>query len=105
MQSAKNPQGIPAASVSSTDSVRRIFFDEVEWNGKVDIPVICDLRDIDGFVLDDGQHGFVLDSGAPNKTVHYSTEYRTVLVQADIVDAMEFQDYFEKDHLYVYTAG
>jgi hypothetical protein len=92
---------IPAVRTASKeyrDPVRVFFFDDnIEWDGKADSSGICNLRDVEtGAFVDfgEGANGFVAEHAATNTVVHHSTEYRTVLVQADILDAMEFEDYF-----------
>jgi hypothetical protein len=91
---------IPAVRSTCADPVRIFFFDDnIEWEGKSESSGICNLRDVQtgAFVdFEAGKNGFVKDSAATNTVVHYSSEYRNVLVQADILDAMEYDDYFDK---------
>jgi len=65
--------------------------------GKADSPGICPLRHIStgAFVeFVDGVNGFRSERLARHSVVNFSAEYKVVLVQANIIDAMEKVDYF-----------
>mmetsp|Transcript_63445 Transcript_63445/g.112804 ORF Transcript_63445/g.112804 Transcript_63445/m.112804 type:complete len:500 (+) Transcript_63445:164-1663(+) len=60
---------------------------------------ICNLRDIQsGQYVDfsEGKNGFCRHRAGRHTTLHASSEYKIVLVQANILDAMEDEDYFVK---------
>jgi len=92
---------IPAIPTGHTDAVRVFFFDDnLALNseaGKADSPGICALRHIStgAFVeFGDGVNGFRSEKIARHSVVNFSSEYKVVLVQANIIDAMEKVDYF-----------
>jgi hypothetical protein len=91
---------IPAVHASSTDRVRIFFFDDnIEWNGLEGSPGIVNLRDVRNFdfvEFGEGSNGFQRAAAACNTTVFHSTEFKNVLVQANILDAMEDEHYFTK---------
>jgi len=78
--------------------IRSFFFDDnVELEGGEDSPGICNLRDVDTgeFVpFGVGSNGFQSEVVGRHTIVHYSTEYRNVIVKANILDALEDGDYF-----------
>jgi len=90
---------IPAVHSSNPDQVRVFFFDDnIEWQGKAASSGIVNLRDVatGEFVeFGDGINGFSRDKVSTNTIIHHSSEYRTVLVQANILDAMEDDNYFD----------
>eukprot|EP00440_Ansanella_granifera_P023040 gb/GFBE01025020.1/.p1 GENE.gb/GFBE01025020.1/~~gb/GFBE01025020.1/.p1 ORF type:complete len:546 (+),score=95.48 gb/GFBE01025020.1/:1-1638(+) len=89
---------IPAIRSSRGENVRVFFFDDnIEFEGGEYDTGITNLRDVEtgSFVsFGDGVNGFRRERVATNTDVHYSSEYATVLVQANILDAMEDDDYF-----------
>mmetsp|Transcript_12555 Transcript_12555/g.28353 ORF Transcript_12555/g.28353 Transcript_12555/m.28353 type:complete len:546 (+) Transcript_12555:124-1761(+) len=93
---------IPAVPKSHPQNKVRVFFfddnlDLVEKSGTEDSGGICNLRDIETgeFVnFRPGDNGFICDRYARHTLIHHSTEYNTVLVQANILDAMEDKNYF-----------
>mmetsp|Transcript_157609 Transcript_157609/g.278157 ORF Transcript_157609/g.278157 Transcript_157609/m.278157 type:complete len:553 (+) Transcript_157609:104-1762(+) len=91
---------IPAMSCSNSDPVRVFFFDDnIEWDGKENNAGIVNLRDVQTgkFVeFGHGTNGFVHELASVNSVVAYSSDYRNVLVQVNILDAMEDEDFFVK---------
>lgn len=91
---------IPAVRSSNSDPVRVFFFDDnIEWAGKETSSGITNLRDIDtGKFVEFGQgdNGFSHELVSGNSLVAHSTQYKNVLVQVSILDAMEDEDYFVK---------
>lgn len=91
---------IPAMSRSNNDPVRVFFFDDnIEWEGKENNAGIVNLRDPQtGKFVDFGHgcNGFVHEMASTNSIVAHSTDYRNVLVQVNILDAMEDEDFFVK---------
>lgn len=79
-------------------NVRVFFFDDnLDLDGGEQSPGICNLRDINtgNFVeFGEGKNGFRHQVVARHTGVVYSTEYRTVLVQANILDALSDKNYF-----------
>mmetsp|Transcript_115960 Transcript_115960/g.368823 ORF Transcript_115960/g.368823 Transcript_115960/m.368823 type:complete len:570 (+) Transcript_115960:43-1752(+) len=58
---------------------------------------ICNLRDINtGEYVDfsEGNNGFKLEREHRHTLIHHSSKYRTVLIQANILEAMSNDDYF-----------
>lgn len=80
--------------------VRVFFFDDnLEWGGSEDSPGICNLRDVatGKFVnFAEGQNGFVQERFARHTVVQHSQLWRTVLVKANILDAIEDHEYFAR---------
>lgn len=80
--------------------VRVFFFDDnLEWGGREDSPGICNLRDVatGKFVnFAEGQNGFVQERFARHTVVQHSKLWRAVLVKANILDAIEDQEYFAR---------
>lgn len=78
--------------------VRVFFFDDnLEWEGGETHSGICNLRDVQtGRFVDfgEGTNGFRRADSGRHTAIHYSTEYRAVLVKANILDAMEDPEYF-----------
>jgi len=80
---------------------RVFFFDDninLHLGGGSDIEGIANLRDIETSEYVDfsaGQNGFTAHSIFRYTTVHQSTDYNNVLVQANILDAMTNPDYFQ----------
>lgn len=91
---------IPVVRSSKADGVRVFFFDDnAEMHGKQDSSGIVNLRDIEtGEFVEfcDGANGFQGEQVATNTVVQYSSEYSVVLARANILDAMEDEDYFLK---------
>jgi len=89
---------IPAVASGAEDAVRIFFFDDnLDWDGHETSPGICNLRDVaTGKFVDfgEGVNGFRRDHAARHTVIHHSTEYRNVLVKANILDAMEDPEYF-----------
>lgn len=89
---------IPAVPVSSGDAVRIFFFDDnIEWAGKEDSSGICNLRSMangDFIEFAEGSNGFSLDHMFRYTTVMHSSDFKNVIVQANILDAMESPTYF-----------
>jgi len=103
---------IPAVPVSSAHKTKdgssahpvRVFFFDDNINlslgqvaGAAEAKGICNLRDITtGNYVDFsvGSNGFSCDTAYRHTLVHHSTQYRNVLVQANILDAMSNPDYF-----------
>jgi len=94
---------IPAVPVDRGDNVRVFFFDDKislhsgDSCGSSDSPGICNLRDTQSgnFVdFNDGVNGFQRDVAYSHTIIHHSSEYRNVLIQANILDAMSDVDYF-----------
>jgi len=87
---------IPA--VRDDNKVCVFFFDDnLEFEGKENSSGICNLRDVaTGEFVDfcEGQNGFVSTTSSKHTIVYYSTEYRIILVKANILDAMEDEEYF-----------
>mmetsp|Transcript_1245 Transcript_1245/g.2854 ORF Transcript_1245/g.2854 Transcript_1245/m.2854 type:complete len:443 (+) Transcript_1245:128-1456(+) len=88
---------IPAVRAGGED-VRIFFFDDnLEWDGFEDSPGICNLRDVaTGDFVDfcEGKNGFCRGHAARHTVIYHSTKYKNVLVKANILDAMEDQQYF-----------
>lgn len=92
---------IPAISSRSGDARVVVFFfdDNLEWEGGESSPGICNLRDVNTgeFVeFGEGQNGFARERAGRHTTIHYSKLCNTVLVKANILDAMEDVGYFTK---------
>lgn len=90
---------IPAIAADDRERDVRVFFfdDNLEWEGEENSPGICNLRDIrtgDYVNFAEGKNGFRSSKAARHTVIHHSTSYRVVLVKANILDAMEDQDYF-----------
>lgn len=80
------------------EAVRTFFFDDnLEWGGQESSPGICNLRDArtgDFVGFAEGQNGFVRERAARHTVIFHSEQYRVVLVKANILDAMEDNEYF-----------
>ena len=78
--------------------IRVFFFDDnLEWFGLESSSGICNLRDLSTgkFVeFAEGQNGFVQERFARHTVVQHSSLWRVVLVKANILDAIEDQEYF-----------
>jgi hypothetical protein len=95
---------IPAIPVNAdigSDQVRRVFFFDDNINlhlgGTSDAEGLCNLRDIttgDYVDFSVGQNGFQADHVFRRTVVHHSSQYRNVLVAANIIDAMANVEYF-----------
>lgn len=92
---------IPAVPAKLEQRVRVFFFDDnlnLHLGGGSDTRGICNLRDVfTGEYVDFSQHsnGFLSDKCYSHTHLHYSSVYSNVLVQANFLDAMENEDYFE----------
>jgi len=92
---------IPAVRTGSSDgasAVRVFFFDDnVEFDGREESPGICNLRDVEtgDFVpFGVGSNGFASEAVGRHTIVHHSSQYSNVIVKANILDAMEDENYF-----------
>ncbi|CAK0801128.1 unnamed protein product [Prorocentrum cordatum] len=87
---AQMPSGAPP--------VRVFFFDDnLDLHGAESDPGICNLRDTHTakFVsFADGRNGFTRGRAGRHTSILHSTEYNSVLVKANILDAIEDKDYF-----------
>eukprot|EP00928_Gymnodinium_smaydae_P024047 TRINITY_DN19598_c0_g1_i1.p1 TRINITY_DN19598_c0_g1~~TRINITY_DN19598_c0_g1_i1.p1 ORF type:complete len:404 (-),score=34.85 TRINITY_DN19598_c0_g1_i1:267-1478(-) len=78
------------------------FFDDnmnLAAGGSESTPGICNLRDVGTSEYVDfsvGQNGFSREDLFDQTIVHHSSEYRNILVQASILDAISHKDYFTK---------
>jgi len=73
------------------------FDDNLEFTGTEDGPGICNLRDAStGEFVDfsEGRNGFRRDYYDRHTVIHHSSLYRSVLVKANILDAIASEDYF-----------
>lgn len=90
------PRSMPRAPIGYAF----FFFDDnIEWEGLETSPGIVNLRDVrnyDFVEFREGSNGFKRAIAACNTTVFHSTEFKNVLVQANILDAMEDEHYFTK---------
>eukprot|EP00930_Biecheleria_cincta_P085948 TRINITY_DN7530_c0_g1_i1.p1 TRINITY_DN7530_c0_g1~~TRINITY_DN7530_c0_g1_i1.p1 ORF type:complete len:472 (-),score=75.17 TRINITY_DN7530_c0_g1_i1:48-1379(-) len=92
---------IPATTFADElDAVRVFFFDDnLEFEGKERSSGICNLRDVTtGEFVDfgEGNNGFTRSLAAKHTMIYSSSMYRTVLVKANILDAMENTAYFSE---------
>jgi hypothetical protein len=94
---------IPAVKYSDPvhhDAVRVFFFDDnLEFEGKAGSSGICNLRDVttgDFVDFGEGDNGFTRSLAAKHTMIYSSPIYRTVLVKANILDAMENTAYFSE---------
>mmetsp|Transcript_126680 Transcript_126680/g.270253 ORF Transcript_126680/g.270253 Transcript_126680/m.270253 type:complete len:450 (+) Transcript_126680:44-1393(+) len=95
---------IPAIPTQKGDNIDPdlnvcVFFfdDNLEFEGTEDSPGICNLRDVHtgdfvDFTCD--RNGFRKSQSSRHTVIHHSTEFRNVLVKANILDALEDGDYF-----------
>jgi len=92
---------IPAIPFGVPENVRVFFFDDninLSIGGSSGVAGICNLRDITtGEYVDfsAGKNGFAHDCMFLHTAIHYSTTYRNVLVQANILDALRHAEYFK----------
>lgn len=92
---------IAESSLGGKQAPRVFFFDDninLHLGGTSNTEGICNLRDTcTGEFVDfsTGSNGFIQESLFEYTTVQSSTEYRNVLVQANILDAMTNVDYFK----------
>jgi len=90
----------PTNGYPNSEVVRIFFFDDninLHCGGSQNSDGICNLRDIrTGEFVDfaAGQNGFSFDRAFEHTVIAHSTEYRNVLIQANILDAMLHEDYF-----------
>merc|ERR1719446_1613024 len=92
---------IPAARVSVSEHPSRVFFfdDNLELDGLDSSSGICSLRDVESGEFVDfaaGRNGFELGRAGRHTAVLHSSEYNSVLVKANILDAIEDPDYFTR---------
>lgn len=89
---------IPALPGGEAEKCRVFFFDDnLEWDGREESSGICNLRNAETgeFVeFAEGKNGFVRDTAARHTVIHHSAQFSTVLVKANILDAMEDPEYF-----------
>lgn len=95
---AKVIPAIPADFKEEQD-MRVFFFDDnLEWGGAENSSGICNLRDIrtGEFVnFCEGENGFSSSRAARHTVIYSSIKYKAVLVKANILDAMEDDEYFD----------
>jgi hypothetical protein len=93
---------IPTLRLSSTSShPSRVFFfdDNLELDGLEGSSGICSLQDVESGEFVDfavGRNGFQLGHAGRHTAVLHSGEYNSVLVKANILDAIEDPDYFTR---------
>jgi hypothetical protein len=92
---------IPAARVSASEHPSRVFFfdDNLELDGLDSSSGICSLRDVESGEFVDfaaGRNGFELGHAGRHTAVLHSSVYNSVLVKANILDAIEDPDYFTR---------
>jgi len=92
---------IPAARVSASEHPSRVFFfdDNLELDGLDSSSGICSLRDVESGEFVDfaaGMNGFELGHAGRHTAVLHSSVYNSVLVKANILDAIEDPDYFTR---------
>eukprot|EP00928_Gymnodinium_smaydae_P062638 TRINITY_DN46453_c0_g1_i1.p1 TRINITY_DN46453_c0_g1~~TRINITY_DN46453_c0_g1_i1.p1 ORF type:complete len:438 (+),score=77.77 TRINITY_DN46453_c0_g1_i1:116-1429(+) len=92
---------IPAmrCDCDESDRVRIFFFDDnVTFDdGYEHSKGICNLRDVstgDFINFGEGQNGFAKEFVGKHTVVHHSSQYRNVIVKANILDALEDCNYF-----------
>eukprot|EP00747_Dinoflagellata_sp_TGD_P184688 gnl/TRDRNA2_/TRDRNA2_40556_c0_seq1.p1 gnl/TRDRNA2_/TRDRNA2_40556_c0~~gnl/TRDRNA2_/TRDRNA2_40556_c0_seq1.p1 ORF type:complete len:491 (-),score=81.48 gnl/TRDRNA2_/TRDRNA2_40556_c0_seq1:444-1916(-) len=97
---AKVIPALPLDEVKDNEEVRIFFFDDnldFETGGSANSAGICNLRHVEtGEFVDfgEGRNGFSREYTARHTTIHWSTEYRNVLVKANVLDAMADKNYF-----------
>jgi hypothetical protein len=95
-------KAIPTARVSSAPGrpCRVFFFDDnLELDGLEGSSGICSLRDVESGEFVDfapGRNGFELGHAGRHTAILHSREYNSVLVKANILDAIEDPDYFTR---------
>lgn len=92
---------IPALRNADREFPMRIFFfdDNIEWGGTEDSQGLCNLRDVatgDFVEFAEGCNGFSCSFAARHTVVHHSSEFCNVIVKANILDALEDDQYFIK---------
>jgi len=92
---------IPTARVSAPAPACRVFFfdDNLELDGLAGSSGICSLRDVESGEFVDfaaGSNGFELGHAGRHTSILHSSEYNSVLVKANILDAIEDSDYFTR---------
>mmetsp|Transcript_9481 Transcript_9481/g.24584 ORF Transcript_9481/g.24584 Transcript_9481/m.24584 type:complete len:464 (+) Transcript_9481:160-1551(+) len=91
---------IPTLPAGHPEEVRVFFFDDnLEWDGTEEASGICNLRDATtGKFVDfaEGTNGFVRERAGRHTVIQHSSEWRCVLVKANILDAYEDPSYFIK---------
>jgi len=98
---AKLIPAIPESAPGQSEQPIRVFFFDDNINlhcgGATETAGICNLRDVyTGEYVDfsAGTNGFKSDYHYRHTIVHTSSQYRNVLVQANILDAVTYPDYF-----------
>jgi len=102
--SAKVIPAMPQSGGLAEGTPVRIFFFDDNINlhlggsaGSAAAKGICNLRDIirgDYVDFSEGKNGFVCETAFRHTLIHHSTEYRNVMVQVNILDAMSSPNYF-----------
>jgi len=92
---------IPTARVAASSPPSRVFFfdDNLELDGLEGSSGICSLRDANSGEFVDfaaGKNGFQLGHAGRHTAILHSTEWNSVLVKANILDAIEDPDYFTR---------
>lgn len=91
---------IPAIPSNYGEDARVFFFDDninLHLGGSSEVDGICNLRDIGTGEFVDfsvGRNGFQCCRAFRHTLIHHSSQYRNVLIQANILDAMANADYF-----------
>jgi hypothetical protein len=90
---------VSSSGSSASGMAHRVFFfdDNLELDGLHASPGICNLRNVDtGNFVDFavGKNGFQAGQAGRHTIVLYSNSYNCVLVKANILDAIEDQEYF-----------
>jgi ABC-type uncharacterized transport system auxiliary subunit len=92
-------KAIPTARLQDLETPSRVFFfdDNLELDGLSSSSGICNLRDIStGEFVEfcPGSNGFQKSHAGRHTVVLHSSDYNSVLVKANILDAIEDRDYF-----------
>mmetsp|Transcript_21526 Transcript_21526/g.64640 ORF Transcript_21526/g.64640 Transcript_21526/m.64640 type:complete len:447 (+) Transcript_21526:107-1447(+) len=90
---------IPAVLAGESKDAGRVFFfdDNLQNDGRELGKGICNLRDAttgDFVDFSEGCNGFESDKLFEHTVVYHSSQYRNVLVKANILDAISQEDYF-----------
>merc|ERR1711920_991309 len=92
---------IPTTHVSTSSKPIRVFFFDynLELDGLEGSSGICSLRDVESGKFVDfaaGRNGFELGHAGRHTAILHSSEYNSVLVKANILDAIEDPEYFTR---------
>merc|ERR1711920_294419 len=92
---------IPTTHVSTSSQPLRVFFfdDNLELDGLEGSSGICCLRDVESGEFVDfaaGKNGFELGHAGRHTAILHSGVYNSVLVKANILDAIEDPEYFTR---------